>query len=143
MIVAALEGRPMPVYGDGLQVRDWLYVKDHCRAIRLVLETGRPGETYNVGSGDGKPNLDVVLAICHLLDELRPTLELGGYRRLITRVADRPGHDTRYAIDPAKITRELGWKAEQSFESGLRQTVQWYLDNPVWLEAVRARIHIA
>lgn len=139
MIVAALEGRPLPVYGDGLQVRDWLYVKDHCKAIRMVLEAGRPGETYNIGCQGEKTNLDVVRTICRLLDELRPVP--AGYAGLITHVADRRGHDARYAIDSSKIRHELGWHADQSFEAGLRHTVRWYLDNPGWLQAVRERGH--
>lgn len=141
MVFAALEDRPMPLYGDGLQVRDWLYVKDHCSAIRRVLEAGRPGQTYNVGAEGERTNLAVVLMICTLLDDMRPTGRPGGYASLVTHVADRPGHDVRYAIDASKIRRELGWQPEQNFESGLRQTVHWYLDRTDWLELVRARGH--
>ncbi|WP_431098470.1 dTDP-glucose 4,6-dehydratase [Polaromonas aquatica] len=136
MIVAALNGQTLPVYGDGMQVRDWLYVKDHCKAVRRVLEAGRPGETYNIGSRDEKTNIEVVRSICRLLDELRPVD--GGYEKLIKHVADRPGHDVRYAIDASKISDELGWKADQSFEAGLRETVNWYLAYPAWVERVRS-----
>ncbi len=132
MVVAALSRQALPVYGNGLQVRDWLCVKDHCKAIRRVLEVGRPGETYNIGSRDEKTNIDVVRSICRLLDEWRP-LD-GGYEELIAHVADRPGHDVRYAINAGKIADELGWKADHNFEAGLRETVRWYLDNPTWLE---------
>ena len=136
MILNALEGKPLPVYGDGKNVRDWLYVEDHCTAIRAVLEKGRPGETYNIGGNSERANIDVVNAICDLVDEMRP--EPGRFKRsLITYVADRPGHDRRYAIDATKITRELGWKPAEKFESGLRKTVRWYLENPEWIENVR------
>lgn len=127
MIHNALAGRPLPVYGDGANVRDWLYVPDHCEALRLVLEKGRVGETYNIGGNAERRNIDVVKRICALLDELRP--RPGGYEALITFVEDRPGHDRRYALDSGKIRRELGWQARESFETGLRKTVQWYLDN--------------
>ncbi|MGO4325674.1 dTDP-glucose 4,6-dehydratase [Cupriavidus sp. 2TAF22] len=133
VITRALAGEPLPVYGDGLNVRDWLYIADHCAAIRAVLAHGRPGETYNVGSGNEKANLDVVGALCDLLDELRPKAS-GSYRSQITFVADRPGHDRRYAVDSHKLRTELGWICEETFESGLRKTVQWYLDNPQWIE---------
>ena len=164
MIVNALAGRSLPVYGDGQQIRDWLYVKDHCSAIRCVLEKGRPGEVYNVGGWNEKANLDIVHIVCDLLDELRPlnnpqsfTQQLGAeplscagktlavsildpqsssYRSLITFVTDRPGHDRRYAIDARKIERELGWKPAETFETGIRKTVQWYLDNQDWVNNV-------
>jgi dTDP-glucose 4,6-dehydratase len=136
MIVNALAGKPLPVYGDGQQVRDWLYVKDHCAAIREVLARGRVGETYNVGGWNEKPNLEIVHAVCGLLDELKAHPE-GRYARLVTHVADRPGHDRRYAIDASKIERELGWRPAETFESGLRKTVRWYLDNAVWVERVQ------
>lgn len=138
MILNALEGKPLPVYGDGKNVRDWLFVEDHCSAIRTVLEKGRPGETYNIGGNSEKANIDVVTAICNLVDELRPRLESGAQRTsLITYVTDRPGHDRRYAIDAGKINRELGWKPEQDFEGGLRRTVEWYLNNGEWISNVR------
>ncbi|CAH1748865.1 dTDP-glucose 4,6-dehydratase 1 [Thauera humireducens] len=137
VIVNALAGKPLPVYGDGLNVRDWLYVTDHCRAIREVLARGTPGETYNVGGWNEKTNIDVVRTICTLLDELRPSPE-GGYARLITHVTDRPGHDRRYAIDARKIERELGWRPAETFETGIRKTVQWYLDNPQWIADVQS-----
>jgi dTDP-glucose 4,6-dehydratase len=136
MILAAMRGEPLPVYGDGQQVRDWLYVEDHCRAILTVLERGRPGETYNVGGHNERTNLEVVTTICTLLDELA-----GGFphESLITFVADRPGHDRRYAIDAGKIERELGWKPEETLETGMEKTVRWYLENPGWCEAARSR----
>ena len=136
MILNALAGKPLPVYGDGQQVRDWLFVTDHCTAISAVLENGRIGETYNVGGGNQRANLDVVNTVCALLDELRPNSPFVPHRQLITYVQDRPGHDRRYAIDARKIESELGWHAAESFETGLRKTVQWYLDNPGWLENV-------
>ena len=136
MIVNALARKPLPVYGDGQQVRDWLYVKDHCSAIREVLARGRVGETYNVGGWNEKPNLEIVHAVCALLDELRPH-HAGPYARLVTHVTDRPGHDRRYAIDASKIERELGWRPAETFESGLRKTVGWYLDNAEWVERVQ------
>ena len=136
MIVNALAGKPLPVYGDGQQVRDWLYVKDHCAAIREVLARGRVGETYNIGGWNEKPNLEIVHAVCGLLDELKPHPD-GPYTRLITHVTDRPGHDRRYAIDASKIERELGWRPAETFESGLRKTVRWYLDNAAWVERVQ------
>jgi dTDP-glucose 4,6-dehydratase len=137
MIVNALAGKPLPVYGDGMQVRDWLYVKDHCSAIRRVLEAGRLGETYNVGGWNEKPNIEIVHTVCALLDELRPSAE-GSYKRLITHVKDRPGHDRRYAIDARKIERELGWRPAETFETGIRKTVQWYLNNPDWVQRVQS-----
>ena len=136
MIHNALAGRPLPVYGDGQNVRDWLYVEDHCRAIARVLEAGRPGETYNIGGHNEVRNIDVVHAVCDLLDELRPRADGSSYRELVTFVRDRPGHDRRYAIDAGKIERELGWKPQETFVSGLRRTVTWYLDNPDWVEHV-------
>jgi dTDP-glucose 4,6-dehydratase len=137
MIVNALAGKPLPVYGDGMQVRDWLYVKDHCSAIRTVLERGRPGETYNVGGWNEKPNIEIVRSICALLDELRPDPS-GPYVRLIKHVTDRPGHDRRYAIDAGKIERELGWRPAETFETGIRKTVRWYLDHPDWVAHVQS-----
>ena len=138
MILSALEGKPLPVYGDGLNVRDWLYVEDHCTAIRLVLENGKLGETYNVGGSSERTNIAVVHAICDILDELRPNSALGSRRSLISYVQDRPGHDRRYAIDATKIERELGWKPEQRFESGIRRTVEWFLANMDWVNDVRS-----
>jgi dTDP-glucose 4,6-dehydratase len=137
MIVNALAGKPLPVYGDGMQVRDWLYVRDHCSAIRTVLAGGRVGETYNVGGWNEKPNIEIVQTVCALLDELKPTTD-GSYTRLITYVKDRPGHDRRYAIDARKIERELGWRPAETFESGIRKTVQWYLDNGHWVAGVQS-----
>ncbi|WER45197.1 dTDP-glucose 4,6-dehydratase [Cupriavidus sp. WKF15] len=135
IIANALGGKPLPVYGDGLNVRDWLYVGDHCSAIREVLARGRLGETYNVGGWNEKTNLDVVHTLCDLLDELKPKTA-GSYRDQITFVKDRPGHDRRYAIDARKLERELGWKPAETFETGLRKTVQWYLDNQAWVQDV-------
>lgn len=132
----ALQGKPLPVYGDGQQVRDWLFVTDHCRAIRRVLDDGKIGETYNVGGWNQKSNLSVVETICSLLDELRPRAKGESYRELIRFVEDRPGHDRRYAIDARKIREELGWSPEESFETGLRKTVEWYLANDEWVESV-------
>jgi dTDP-glucose 4,6-dehydratase len=137
MIVNALAGKPLPIYGDGLNVRDWLYVCDHASAIRAVLAKGRLGETYNIGGWNEKTNLDIVHTICDLLDELRPDPE-GSYRRLITYVKDRPGHDRRYAIDARKVERELGWRPAETFETGIRKTVQWYLDHADWVAAVQS-----
>ncbi|PTR15107.1 dTDP-glucose 4,6-dehydratase [Nitrosospira sp. Nsp2] len=142
MIVNALAGKPLPVYGDGQQIRDWLYVKDHCRAIARVLEAGVPGEIYNIGGWNEKPNLEIVNSICGLLDALRPQI-FGSYRSLITFVADRPGHDRRYAIDASKIEGELGWKPVETFETGIRKTVQWYLDNSSWVENVQSGAYLA
>jgi dTDP-glucose 4,6-dehydratase len=138
MIVNALAGKPLPIYGDGQQIRDWLYVKDHCNAIRRVLEAGRPGETYNIGGWNEKPNIEIVQTICALLDELRPRLDGKSYATQIQFVADRPGHDRRYAIDARKIEKELGWRPAETFESGIRKTVQWYLDNPEWVQHVQS-----
>jgi dTDP-glucose 4,6-dehydratase len=131
----ALAGKPLPIYGDGMNVRDWLYVSDHCTAIRCVLRNGQVGETYNVGGWNEMPNLEIVHAICDLLDELHPA-EAGSYQQLIRFVADRPGHDRRYAIDARKIERELGWKPVETFQSGIRKTVQWYLENQAWTDNV-------
>jgi dTDP-glucose 4,6-dehydratase len=138
MIVNALAGKPLPVYGDGLQVRDWLYVKDHCSAIRRVLQAGQLGETYNIGGWNEKPNIDIVHTVCALLDELRPKADGSSYTTQITHVQDRPGHDRRYAIDARKIERELGWKPAETFETGIRKTVQWYLANPEWVQHVQS-----
>ena len=138
MIVNALAGKPLPIYGDGLQVRDWLYVRDHCSAIRRVLEAGKLGETYNVGGWNEKPNVEIVNTVCALLDELRPKADGTSYAAQITYVKDRPGHDRRYAIDARKLERELGWKPAETFETGIRKTVQWYLDNPEWVADVQS-----
>ena len=132
----ALESKPLPIYGDGQQVRDWLYVADHCRAVCRVLEAGRPGETYNIGGWNEKTNLDVVQTLCDILDKLRPRGDGRPYQAQITFVKDRPGHDRRYAIDASKIERELGWRPAETFESGIRKTVQWYLDNEPWVRNV-------
>jgi dTDP-glucose 4,6-dehydratase len=138
MIVNALAGKPLPVYGDGLQVRDWLYVGDHCSAIRRVLEAGRVGETYNVGGWNEQPNIAIVKTICSLLDELRPRAEGQSYAVQITHVKDRPGHDRRYAIDARKIEAELGWRPIETFDSGIRKTVQWFLDHADWVAEVQS-----
>ena len=137
MILNALEGKPLPVYGDGSQIRDWLYVEDHARALVLVATEGKIGETYNIGGHNEKKNIEVVQTICDILEELRPSeqndfLQGKTYKDLITFVDDRPGHDVRYAIDASKIERELGWTPQETFETGLRKTVQWYLDNEWW-----------
>ena len=132
----ALAGKPLPIYGDGQQVRDWLYVKDHCSAIRRVLEAGTVGEVYNVGGWNEKPNLEVVHTLCAILDELRPRADGKPYQDQITYVSDRPGHDRRYAIDASKLERELGWKPAETFETGIRKTVQWYLANQAWVQNV-------
>jgi dTDP-glucose 4,6-dehydratase len=137
MIVNALAGKPLPVYGDGQNVRDWLYVRDHASALRAVLARGRPGETYNVGGWNEKTNLEIVHTVCALLDELKPAAE-GSYRRLVTFVKDRPGHDRRYAIDARKIERELGWRPAETFDTGIRKTVQWYLDHADWVANVQS-----
>jgi dTDP-glucose 4,6-dehydratase len=132
----ALAGKPLPIYGDGQQVRDWLYVRDHCRAVRRVLEAGRVGEVYNVGGWNEKPNLEVVRTLCDILDRERPRAGGGSYAEQVTFVKDRPGHDRRYAIDARKIEAELGWRPEETFESGLRKTVRWYLDHAEWVRQV-------
>ncbi|MBN2475450.1 MAG: dTDP-glucose 4,6-dehydratase [Pirellulales bacterium] len=141
MILNALEGKPLPVYGDGRQIRDWLYVEDHCRAIRAVLAGGAPGDVYNIGGDCERANLEVVQVICATVDRLRPGLPHGPCSSLITFVADRPGHDRRYAIDSSKIRRELGWRPREDFESGLQRTVQWYLDNRAWVEKITSGQH--
>jgi dTDP-glucose 4,6-dehydratase len=138
MIVNALAGKPLPVYGDGMQVRDWLYVKDHCSAIRRVLEAGRLGEVYNVGGWNEKPNIEIVKTVCALLDELRPRADGKPYAEQISYVTDRPGHDRRYAIDARKLEAELGWKPAETFETGIRKTVEWYLANPDWVANVQS-----
>jgi dTDP-glucose 4,6-dehydratase len=138
MIVNALAGKPLPVYGDGLQVRDWLYVGDHCSAIRRVLEAGRVGETYNVGGWNEQPNIQIVKTICALLDELRPRADGQPYAAQITHVKDRPGHDRRYAIDARKIERELGWRPAETFDTGIRKTVRWFLDHADWVAEVQS-----
>ena len=138
MIVNALAGKPLPMYGDGMQVRDWLYVKDHCSAIRRVVDAGRLGEVYNIGGWNEKPNIEIVHTVCALLDELRPKADGTPYSTQITTVKDRPGHDRRYAIDARKIELELGWKPAETFESGIRKTVQWYLANPEWVAHVQS-----
>jgi dTDP-glucose 4,6-dehydratase len=135
MIANALAGRPLPVYGDGQNVRDWLYVGDHCAALRVVLARGEPGETYNVGGWNEKKNIDVVETICDLLDKAHPKAD-GTYRQQITFVKDRPGHDRRYAINARKLEQEFGWKPEETFESGMAKTVRWYLDNQAWMDEV-------
>jgi len=137
VIANARQGKPLPIYGDGKQVRDWLYVGDHCAAIRRVLEAGRVGETYNVGGWNEKANIDVVHTLCTILDELAPKAE-GSYRDQIVHVRDRPGHDRRYAIDAGKMERELGWKPAQTFETGIRATVEWYLANDAWVRNVQS-----
>ena len=136
MILNATSGKPLPVYGDGQNVRDWLYVIDHCEAVRTVLARGRPGETYNIGGRNEKPNIEVVQTICSILDELRLHDPVIPHRKLITYVKDRPGHDRRYAIDASKIERELGWRPRETFESGLRKTVEWYLKHEEWVKEV-------
>lgn len=138
MIVNALAGKNLPVYGDGMQIRDWLYVKDHCSAIRRVLEAGQLGETYNVGGWNEKPNIEIVQTICALLDELRPRADGRSYQEQITYVTDRPGHDRRYAIDARKLERELGWKPAETFDTGIRKTVEWYLANQEWVVNVQS-----
>jgi dTDP-glucose 4,6-dehydratase len=138
MIVNALAGKPLPVYGDGQQIRDWLYVADHCSAIRRVLQAGRLGEVYNVGGWNEKPNLEIVHTVCALLDELRPRADGQSYRSQISFVKDRPGHDRRYAIDARKIEQELGWRPTETFDTGVRKTVQWYLAHPDWVAHVQS-----
>jgi dTDP-glucose 4,6-dehydratase len=138
MIVNALAGKPLPVYGDGMQIRDWLYVKDHCSAIRRVLQAGRLGETYNIGGWNEKPNIEIVHTICELLDALRPRGDGESYKTQITYVKDRPGHDRRYAIDARKIEHELGWRPAETFETGIRKTVEWYLANSEWVTRVQS-----
>jgi len=136
VILNAINGKPLPIYGDGQQVRDWLYVGDHCSAIRTVLAKGRLGETYNIGGWNEKANIGVVKTICQILDEVKPRADGQSYAKQITFVKDRPGHDRRYAIDARKIERELGWRPAETFDTGIKKTVQWYLDNPIWVEGV-------
>jgi len=142
MILNALEYKPLPVYGDGMNVRDWLFVENHCAAIRAVLENGRVGETYNIGGNSERANIDVVTTICDLVDEMRPRAGGSSRRNLITYVKDRPGHDRRYAIDASKLARELGWEPAEGFEGGLRKTVRWYLDHSAWVESVRTGAYL-
>lgn len=142
IIANARAGKALPIYGDGQQIRDWLYVSDHCAAIRRVLADGRLGETYNIGGWNEKANLDVVHTLCDILDELEPKSAGGSYREQITYVTDRPGHDRRYAIDARKIERELGWKPAETFETGIRKTVQWYLDNDEWVRDVQSGAYL-
>lgn len=138
MIVNAQAGLPLPVYGDGQQIRDWLYVKDHCSAIRRVLASGAVGDVYNIGGWNEKPNIDIVHTVCALLDELKPRPDGKGYADQIITVTDRPGHDRRYAIDARKIERDLGWRPSETFESGIRKTVLWYLDHPEWVAQIKS-----
>ena len=138
IIINALTNKPLPVYGDGQQIRDWLYVKDHCDAIRRVLEAGAPGETYNIGGWNEKPNIDIVHTICSLLDTLSPHVDGKHYNEQITFVTDRPGHDRRYAINSNKIKRDLGWKPGETFETGIHKTVQWYLNNQSWVQNIQS-----
>ena len=136
MIYNALNGKPLPIYGDGKQVRDWLFVEDHCKAILKVLEKGKVGEDYNIGGHNEITNLEVVNTLCEVLDELVPDSKFRPHKNLIKHVTDRPGHDRRYAIDASKIQNQLGWEPQESFETGLRKTVQWYLENNDWIERV-------
>jgi dTDP-glucose 4,6-dehydratase len=146
MILNALSGKPLPLYGDGSNVRDWIYVEDHCRAVKLAFEKGKPGETYAIGANNEQKNIELVNQICSILDDIAPPVEipplrergLKSYSELINFVTDRPGHDHRYAIDSAKITRELGWQAKVGFEAGLRRTIEWYLSNPKWVDQASA-----
>ena len=138
IIINALTNKPLPVYGDGQQIRDWLYVKDHCDAIRRVLEAGAPGETYNIGGWNEKPNIDIVHTICSLLDTLSPHVDGKHYNEQITFVTDRPGHDRRYAINSNKIKRDLGWEPAETFETGIHKTVQWYLDSQSWIQNIQS-----
>ena len=136
MILNSLEGKPLPVYGDGRNVRDWLFVEDHCRALQMVLTAGRPGQTYNIGGDCERTNLEVVQAICKCVDQLSPGLRHAPCDSLITYVKDRPGHDQRYAVDASKIRGELKWQPQENFETGLQRTVAWYLENTKWVERV-------
>lgn len=138
MILNAFEGKPLPVYGDGQNIRDWLFVEDHCAAIRCVLEKGRVGETYNIGGNSERKNVDVVTTICDVLDQVSPNPSISSRRKLVTYVKDRPGHDRRYAIDATKIARELNWRPTQPFESGIRKTIEWYLTHLDWVDEVRS-----
>ena len=137
MIANCLDGKPLPVYGKGENIRDWLYVKDHCDAIDTVLRQGQIGETYNIGGNTEIRNIDIVKSICFILDELRPRSNGDPYKNLITYVKDRPGHDYRYAIDASKIKNDLGWKPKETFETGIRKTIKWYLDNEVWWKRIQ------
>lgn len=137
MILNAINGKPLPIYGDGLNVRDWLYVEDHCEALSLVLEKGTPGQMYNIGGRCEKTNIEIVKTICNILDEIFPNSPHKPHESLMTFVKDRPGHDRRYAIDCSKIERELGWRPKESFDTGIRKTIQWYLDNPEWVRSVQ------
>jgi dTDP-glucose 4,6-dehydratase len=141
MILNALEGKPLPVYGDGLQVRDWLYVEDHCRAIRTVLARGTPGETYNIGGNCERPNIEIVRTICAIVDRLRPGLPHAPCEKLLKYVQDRPGHDRRYAIDASKIKQELGWEPTENLATGLERTVRWYLENPEWVGRITSGVY--
>jgi dTDP-glucose 4,6-dehydratase len=138
IIMNALDGKPLPVYGQGLNVRDWLYVEDHARAIDLIVRKAPPGSTYNVGGHNEWTNIAIVRQVCSILDELRPSGRAGGYASLITFVTDRPGHDLRYAIDAGALERDLGWKPAETFETGIRKTVQWYLDHQDWVANIKA-----
>ncbi len=138
----ALSGKTLPVYGDGMQIRDWLYVKDHCSAIRRVLETGKIGEVYNIGGFNEKPNIEVVKTLCAILDELKPRQDSKSYSDQITFVTDRPGHDRRYAIDATKIRKELGWEPAETFDTGIRKTVKWYLNNQVWVNNITSGAYL-
>ncbi|MBL79914.1 MAG: dTDP-glucose 4,6-dehydratase [Nitrosomonadaceae bacterium] len=138
IIINALSNKPLPIYGDGQQIRDWLYVKDHCDAIRRTLEAGAPGETYNIGGWNEKTNVEIVRTICSLLDKLSPHIDGRQYDEQITFITDRPGHDRRYAIDSNKIKRDLGWKPTETFETGINKTVKWYLDNKIWVENIKS-----
>jgi dTDP-glucose 4,6-dehydratase len=141
MILNALEGKPLPVYGDGMQIRDWLYVDDHCDAIRTVLAGGAPGETYNIGGNCERPNIEIVRTICSIVDRLRPDLAHRPCESLLKYVKDRPGHDRRYAIDASKIKRDLGWEPKQNLKTGLEATVRWYLDNPTWVSRITSGVY--
>jgi len=138
MILNALRGKPLPVYGDGRNVRDWLYVGDHCSAIRTVLAQGRVGEVYNIGGASERPNIDVVNIVCSILDDVQPRANGAKYSALLTYVKDRPGHDRRYAIDASKIGNELGWKPAETFDSGIEKTIKWYLQNPQWIAGIES-----
>ncbi len=137
-LLNALEGRPLPVYGDGLNIRDWLYVEDHCRALSLVLEKGKPGQTYNIGGSCEKTNIEIVKTLCALLDEIAPQSPHVPHSSLITFVKDRPGHDRRYAVDCSRLERELGWRAKETFETGLGKTIRWYMENTQWVQSVKS-----
>jgi dTDP-glucose 4,6-dehydratase len=137
MILNALEGKPLPIYGDGQQVRDWLYVEDHCEAINLVVKKGKLGETYGIGGNNQPPNLEIVRTICDLLDEFHPNPDSSSHAALMQYVTDRPGHDRRYAMNISKIKSELGWQPTKTLRTGLLETVKWYLSHPEWIEAIR------